>query len=323
MLKYFYGGFIKMIGYNDKLQELLEFKGMEVPDDIPQGDMPRDPVWIGPEVIEKANTLFPLIVKELMNIEGKAVISVAGGSGVGKTCIASLFAYYLNANGIKAYTMSGDNYPRRIPEYNDAERLHIYRESATKGLVRSGDYTIEHMDILRYLQEHHLDSDPKQFAEYPWMESYFEAGKAGLKGYLGTGNEIRFEEVDDVLKQFKDGQEKIWLKRMGRSETSLWYEEKDFSDTQVIVLEWTHGLSYELNHVDIPILLNSTPEETLERRKARGRDANTDTPFIAMVLAIEQRKLHSQAPQAKFILSKAGKIITLEEYKEAMKELDD
>ena len=69
---------------------------MEVPDDIPQGDMPRDPVWIGPEVTAKANTLFPYVVKELMNIDGKAVISIAGGSGVGKTCVASLFAYYLN-----------------------------------------------------------------------------------------------------------------------------------------------------------------------------------------------------------------------------------
>ena len=311
-----------MKGYNEKLEKLLDFKGMEVPDHIPQGDMPRDPVWIGPEVTAKANTLFPLVVKELINIEGKAVISIAGGSGVGKTCIASLFTYYLNANGIGAYTLSGDNYPRRIPEYNDAERLHIYREAATKGLVASGNYTKENMEILLHLQEENLDSDPKQFDSYPWMKDYFEAGKLGLKGYLGTGNEICFSDINNVLKQFKEGKDKIWLKRMGRTETSLWYEEKDFSNIQVIVVEWTHGLSNELNDVDVPILLNSTPEETLQARIARGRDANADTPFIAMVLAIEQRKLHSQAPNAKLILSKAGKIISYKEYYEAMKELD-
>lgn len=44
---------------------------------------------------------------------GRAVITVCGGSGVGKSEIASLISYYLNAEGVGAYTLSGDNYPRR------------------------------------------------------------------------------------------------------------------------------------------------------------------------------------------------------------------
>ena len=37
---------------------------------------------------------------------------------------------------MKAYTLSGDNYPHRIPKYNDAERLHVFRESAIRGMVK-------------------------------------------------------------------------------------------------------------------------------------------------------------------------------------------
>lgn len=51
--------------------------------------------------------------------------------------------------------------------------------------------------------------------------------------------------------------------------------------------------------VDIPILLNSTPAETREYRLLRARDANTDTPFIAMVLEIEQGMLENRAQAQK------------------------
>ena len=309
-----------------KLKSLENWKGMPVPSDIPQGDMPGDPVTIVPPVIEKADILFPYVVKEMEEIlskQDKMVIAIAGGSGVGKTCIASLFTYYLNQNGIGAYTLSGDNYPRRIPEYNDAERLHIYREAATKGLAKTTAYNDDVKAVLKQIQADNKDSDTSLFSTYPWLEDYFEAGKEGLKGYLGTGHEIRFEEIDETLRLFKEGNDIVNLKRMGRDETSLWYDAKDFSNIQVIVLEWTHGLSFELNQVDLPILLNSTPEETMEFRKARGRDAGADSPFVKMVLEIEQKKLHSQAKNAKLIMAKDNSMISYETYKEVMKELDD
>ena len=41
----------------------------------------------------------------------RAVVAVCGGSGVGKSEIASLLSYYLNQLGVGSYTLSGDNYP--------------------------------------------------------------------------------------------------------------------------------------------------------------------------------------------------------------------
>ena len=311
----------------DILKTLEDWKGMDVPDDIPQGDMPGDPVTIVDAVIEKANILFPYVVKELEKIfetQDKAIIAVAGGSGVGKTCIASLFTYYFNQNGIGAYTLSGDNYPRRIPEYNDAERLHIYREAAVKGLAQTKDYQDGQIrGLLKEVQVVNKDSDTTLFDVYPWLEAYYNAGREGLKGYLGTGHEIRFEEIDALLKNFKEGKSPLNLKRMGRDETSLWYDAKDFSNTKIIVLEWTHGLSDELSQIDLPILLNSTPEETLEFRKARGRDAGADSPFVKMVLEIEQKKLHNQAKNAKLIMARDNSMISYETYRDVMKGLDE
>lgn len=82
--------------------------------------------------------------------------------------------------------------------------------------------------------------------------------------YLGSEQEQEFDELSKTLTQFKSGADKIWLKRMGRTETELWYEEKDFRNISVIILEWTHGNCGKFDGVDIPILLNSTPAETRE-----------------------------------------------------------
>ena len=101
---------------------------------------------------------------------------------------------------------------------------------------------------------------------------------------------------------------------MGREEGELWYDDVDFSDTDVLIIEWTHGNSDNFQGVDIPILLNSTPEETLAHRKARNRDDNIDSPFTMTVLGIEQDMLKTQAPKAKIIVTKDGELISYEEY---------
>lgn len=141
-----------------------------------------------------------------------------------------------------------------------------------------------------------------------------------MESYLGTSNEIGFDEVESILKQFKEGADKIWLKRMGREDTELWYEQVDFSDIQVLVIEWTHGNSDNYKGVDIPVLLNSTPQETLAHRRARNRDGATDSPFTTMVLEIEQGMLESQAHKAKIIVSKSGDLLSYEEYLKVMEE---
>lgn len=120
------------------------------------------------------------------------------------------------------------------------------------------------------------------------------------------------------MRQFKSGEDKIWLKRMGRQDTELWYEKVDFSEVSILVIEWTHANSDNYQGVDIPVLLNSTPQETLAHRKARNRDGATDSPFTTMVLELEQEMLKAQAHKAKIIVAKNGKLLSFEEYQELM-----
>lgn len=303
--------------------KLEDYKTIKIPDNIPQGDMPSDPVFIGEEMIYKANVLFNSLIHEINELnKDKIVIGIAGGSGVGKTCVASVITYYLNELGFGSYTMSGDNYPRRIPEYNDAERVHIFRESGIKALANHHLLTKENLNILHEYQKQEIDASYEKTSLHDFMKIYIDGGSEGLKNYLGTSHEIKFDEVNEILRTFKLGKSMIDLKRMGRTELDLWYEPVSFENKKFLVLEWTHALNEMLSEVDIPVLLNSTPQETLEYRKARGRDANTTSPFVSNVLQIEQRKLHHQAKNAKIIITKNAEVITYEEYKEKMKELD-
>ena len=88
--------------------------------------------------------------------------------------------------------------------------------------------------------------------------------------------------------------EKIWMKRMGRSEDARWYDEVDFSGTDVLLLEWTHSGSEKVQGVDIAVCLRSTPEETKAYRLFRARDGKADSAFVTMVLEIEQAKLDAR-----------------------------
>lgn len=290
---------------------------------IPHGDMPGDKVQIGQGHIQKINTIFPVLLPMLdkameANDHCRAVVAVSGGSGVGKSETASLLTYYLREIGIGAYTMSGDNYPRRIPMYNDAERVRIFRTSGIRGLVTNGQYSAERTAILKELQLAETDADPALVVQYPWLEVYQREGRNGLSGYLGTDKEQDFDEISSIVSQFKNGASSIWLKRMGRTDTELWYEKVDFSNIRVLVIEWTHGNSRYFQGVDIPILLNSTPQETREHRRLRNRDGKTDSAFTSMVLEIEQRLLESQADKAKIIISKTGEILTYRQYRQLM-----
>ena len=292
---------------------------IENTDHIPAGDMPGDQVKIGPGHIRKAQILFPKLLELLTPVlrehpRKRAVIAVCGGSGVGKSEIASLLSYYLNRMNIGSYTVSGDNYPHRIPKYNDAERLRVFRQSGIRGLIAHGQYIGERPEVLKALQQEEKDFDPGYLQEYPWLSLYQAAGRAGLKNYLGTGKEIDFDELTGKITQFKNGENHIYLKRMGREEAQLWYDAVDFTGKKVLIIEWTHGNSHNLAGVDIPVLLNSTPQETLEHRKARNRDGGVDSPFTSMVLEIEQDMLIAQASKAKLIITKNGELLSYDEY---------
>ena len=288
-------------------------------ENIPKGDMPGDQIKINVDHIKKAQMIFPKLLEILITIMNenpcqRCVIAVCGGSGVGKSEIASLLSYYLNSMNIGSYTLSGDNYPHRVPKYNDAERLRIFRQSGIRGLISQGQYLEERKEILKELLESGNDANQVYIKDYPWLSIYQSAGRNGLKNYLGTQNEINFNELTGIISQFKNGENRIFLKRMGREETEIWYDAVDFKNKNVMIIEWTHGNNHNLQGVDIPILLNSTPQETLEHRRSRNRDGAADSPFTTMILEIEQGMLISQAPKAKLILSKNCEILSYSDF---------
>ncbi len=290
---------------------------------IPKGDMPGDKIDISDSHVSKANKIFPELVKRvqehmLTNMADKLVISVYGGSGVGKSEIASLLSYYFNDINIECYVLSGDNYPHRIPTNNDAERYRKFRESGLKALETAGKVTDEVLLILKDIQKNDNDANPEYIQKYSWLAEYQQSGREALAGYLGTKNEIDFDRISDIITKFKNGEKTIKLKRMGRTEDDLWEDSIDFSDTKIIIIEWTHGNNDYLRGVDIPILLNSTPKETLGHRMKRNRDGGADSPFTTMVLKNEQELLHSQSSKAKMIVTKGGSFVNHKGYMEIM-----
>lgn len=291
---------------------------------IPHGDMPGDKVEIGQGHIDKANLIFPLLVPiaaEAAKDTGRAVVAVCGGSGVGKSETASLLSHYFRTAGVGSYTLSGDNYPRRIPMYNDAERVRVFRVGGIRGMLAEGIYSSETAEALKTLWTQETDADPKMVEAYPWLRVYQTAGRKALSRYLGTPAEQDYEELSGIIVDFKAGADKLWLKRMGRTEDERWYDQVDMSDVQVLVIEWTHGSSDHLKGIDVPVLLNSTPEETRAHRRSRNRDGKTDSAFTTMVLEIEQRELDSCAHKAKLIISKSGERLSYDQYRALMGEV--
>jgi len=294
------------------LTKLSAVMAEAVPDDIPHGDMPGDKVQITEEHIRKTKVLMPVLAEKLSEVlskQDRAVISVFGGSGVGKSETASLIAWYLTQAGLPAYVLSGDNYPRRIPLYNDAERARIFRAEGLKGMIAAGVYTEEAAQELRILWSEERDADPTAVSEGSPLSCYQSAGRAALTKYLGTELEQDFDELNAIIARFHAGAERILLKRMGRTEDERWYSEIDFCAVPVLIIEWTHGGSPLLQGVDIPVMLNSTPEETRAHRRLRARDGKTDSAFTTMVLEIEQGKLQAAGNRAAIILSKSGELM--------------
>jgi alpha-galactosidase len=135
---------------------------------------------------------------------------------------------------------------------------------------------------------------------------YEENGIEGLTEYLGTAKEIEFDEVNKVIADFKEGKETITLKKMGREANEISYEETDFRGIQVLIIEWTHGGSEFLSGVDLPVYIDSIPEETLQNRVKRNRDKNAASELIQIVLEIEQKKLLDQAKNAGIVVGRDG-----------------
>lgn len=86
----------------------------------------------------------------------------------------------------------------------------------------------------------------------------------------------------------------------------------------MLVSSWTHGNSDWYEGVDIPSTAQQHARGNPAHRQARNRDGRADSPFTTMVLELEQQMLKAQAHKAKLILSKAGEIMTYEQYTRLM-----
>ncbi len=304
---------VKNLFTQDFLPEILDWVPPILQYPLTYGDMPGDKIAVSLEHIKKANIIFPYLLKkiadEVATNKNKIVIGVTGGSGVGKSETASIFSFYFKTLGLSSYILSGDNYPHRFPIYNDAERLCIFRKYGVLEMVQRGVCNEKNIKILQGIQALENDANEDNVKLYPWLRHYINGGIRGLKSYLGTEREICFKELNNIIDKFKKGDDEIYLKRMGRKLTELWYDRVDFSEKNILIIEWTHANNINLKGVDIPILLTSTPEETLAHRKARNRDNNVESPFIMTVLKIEQELLESRIENAKIVISKSGLLL--------------
>lgn len=261
------------------------------------------------EQIKNAERLFPLIRKKTEERkEKKTVISVSGGSGVGKTGMAFLLQNMFEKQGKKSFIISGDNYPHRIPMYNDAERIARFRMSGLNGLITERLYTDEIKEKLLELQKAGRDAEEQE--DMQWLSIYQKYGDKALTDYLGTDQELDYEAISNLLMQFHGETSQLLLRHMGRTQDDIWYDRRDVSDTDILILEWTHGNSAYLQGVDVSVVLISTPEETLENRKKRNRDTAIDSPFVARVLRIEQKKINDGLDRADIIQDMHGRIYT-------------
>lgn len=261
------------------------------------------------EQIRNAERLFPLILEKTEERkEKKTIISVSGGSGVGKTGMAFLLQNMFEKQGKKSLIISGDNYPHRIPMYNDAERIARFRMSGLNGLITERLYTDEVKEKLLELQKAGRDAEEQE--DMQWLSIYQKYGDKALTDYLGTDQELDYEAVSNLLMQFHGETSQLLLRHMGRTPDDIWYDRRDVSDTDILILEWTHGNSTYLQGVDVSVVLISTPEETLENRKKRNRDTAIDSPFVARVLRIEQKKINDGLDRADIIQDMHGRIYT-------------
>ena len=277
---------------------------------IIKGDMPGDKIQIGESHILRADTIYPFI-SAFLNNRGrkKTVISVFGGSGVGKSEIGSLLASYCREASYPAYVLSGDNYPYRIPSQNDAERLNVYRSAALTAMSRDNDFCNNWDRQIHKKWYSCEDADP-DFQTEPGMKNYQKAGRDALSSYLGSDREIDFNLLNSIIEDFKNRKDTIALKRMGRIPEDIHFEAVDFRSVEVLIIEWTHGNNPVLKGVDFPVFLYSTPEETLAHRLSRGRDKGVDNPFTKLVLHLEQERLNKYAQSAQLIVTKTGEIIS-------------
>lgn len=102
-----------------------------------------------------------LLPEVLERNQGRAILSLYGGSGAGKTWISKELAEYLEADGFHVFVLSGDHYPYRVPQQNDEERRRVYECGGRKGLEeylgteQEIDYDAVNQVLTAFLEKNH------------------------------------------------------------------------------------------------------------------------------------------------------------------------
>lgn len=110
------------------------------------------------DIMERNSKLLPEVLEKN---RGRAILSLYGGSGAGKTWISKELAEYLEAEGFHVFVLSGDYYPYRVPKQNDEERRRVYECGGRKGLEeylgteQEIDYDAVNQVLTAFLEKNH------------------------------------------------------------------------------------------------------------------------------------------------------------------------
>lgn len=117
-------------------------------------------------------------------------------------------------------------------------------------------------------------------------------------GQVGP-HEVQLDLIAEHIAAFRRGAHVI-APVVNYPENRFDTESRDFSNTQVLIVEGTYVLVMET--LDVRVFLEATHLDTHERRMARNRDIWE--PFIDTVLAIEHRLIAPQANRAHWLIDR-------------------
>lgn len=146
------------------------------------------------------------------------------------------------------------------------------------------------------------------------MQIYQQGGRAALAGYLGQTAEQDYDALNAVLAQFRAGAPVLWLKRMAVKSGSAGMSRRTSPMWMCCCWNGPTQAVPDLKNTNLKVFFNSTPEETRACRVARSRDAGADSPFVTMVLEIEQAMLNRRACDADLIQNRDGTMVDTAAY---------
>ena len=81
------------------------------------------------------------------------------------------------------------------------------------------------------------------------------------------------------MSDFKQGAPTLYLKRMGRTPTELWYDAVDMIGKSVLVISGRTAIPTGMRASIFPYCSTARPRKPLAHRQARNRDGRADSPL--------------------------------------------